>query len=86
MSYINAEKELPPWLLNLLRTYVSEGVIYIPPVKTIQRAWGSRSGARQLLDERNKEIRAKKCAGAEISDLAKEYYLSEETIKRILKT
>lgn len=84
MSYINAEKVLPEWLISEIRNYTGDGLIYIPPDRAVRREWGSRSGARQMLEERNKEIRLKKNAGITVAYLAKEYNLSEETIKRIL--
>ena len=84
VSYINAEKVLPEWLIREIRSYAGDGLIYIPPDRAIRREWGSRSGARQMLEERNKEIRTKKSAGAAVACLAREYNLSEETIKRIL--
>lgn len=84
MSYINAEKVLPKWLVEKIRSYVGEGLIYIPPDNASRREWGSRSGARQMLEARNNEIRKKKHAGVTVSKLAKEYHLSEDTIKRII--
>lgn len=84
MSYINAEKVLPEWLVGEIRNYVGDGLIYIPPVNTSRRKWGSRSGARQMFEVRNNEIRTKKSAGATVSQLAQEYHLSEDTIKRIV--
>lgn len=84
MSYINAEKVLPEWLIAQVRSYAGDGLIYIPPDKSSRRAWGSKSGARQILEKRNNEIREKRHAGASIVNLAKEYCLAEETIKRIL--
>lgn len=84
MSYINAEKVLPEWLVDQIRSYVGDGLIYIPPVNSSRRKWGSRSGARQMLEARNNEIRMKKNAGVTVSQLAKEYHLCEDTIKRII--
>ncbi|MCH5263079.1 MAG: hypothetical protein J1F42_09205 [Lachnospiraceae bacterium] len=84
MSYINAEKVLPEWLVDQIRNYVGDGLIYIPPVNASRRAWGSRSGARQMLEARNNEIRMKKDAGVTVSQLAEEYHLCEDTIKRII--
>lgn len=84
MSYINAEKVLPEWLVAQIRSYIGDGLIYIPPGNSSRRAWGSRSGARQMLDARNNEIRTKKDAGVTVSQLAKEYHLCEDTIKRII--
>lgn len=84
MSYINAEKVLPQWLVEQVRSYVGDGLIYIPPGENARREWGSKSGARELLETRNQEIRIRKQKGATISHLALEYHLSEDSIKRIL--
>ena len=84
MAYINAKEVLPEKLLDEIRKYVEEGLLYIPPAQVKRRQWGSKSGARQMLEARNEEIRRKKDSGATISCLAKEYNLSAETIKRIL--
>ncbi|MCH5337795.1 MAG: hypothetical protein J1E03_03350 [Acetatifactor sp.] len=84
MSYINAEKALPEWLVEAIRSYVGEGLIYIPPINSSRRKWGSKSGARRMFDERNNEIRMKKIAGVTVSQLADEYHLSEDMIRRII--
>ena len=84
MSYINAEKVLADWLIHQVRSYVGDGLIYIPPETATRKAWGSKSGTKKLLEARNLEIRAKKQTGVTVSCLATEYHLSEDTIKRIL--
>ena len=84
MSYINAKEVLPTWLLDEVRSYVGEGLLYIPPAKISRREWGSKSGAKQMLEDRNKEIRRKKREGMTVLALAEEYHLSADTIKRIL--
>ncbi len=84
MSYINAEKVLPAGLIDEIRSYTGGGLIYIPPDKTARREWGIKSGARQMLEARNNEIRKKKREGMTVLQLAEEYNLSEDTIKRIL--
>lgn len=84
MSYINAEKVLPARLIEEIRRYAGDGLIYIPPDRSTRREWGSKSGAKQILEARNNEIRLKKDSGVTVSQLAKEYNLSEDTIKRIL--
>ena len=84
MSYINAKEVLPKRRLDEVRSYTGDGLIYIPPKEATRRAWGSKSGAKQMLEERNSEIRKKKSTGATIHALAEEYRLSIDTIKRIL--
>ncbi|MCH5325325.1 MAG: hypothetical protein J1E39_08925 [Eubacterium sp.] len=84
MSYINAEKSLPPALVKEIRRYVGDGLIYIPPEGSTRKAWGSLSGARKMLEKRNNEIRREKHGGKTVKQLAAEYCLSEDTIRRIL--
>ncbi len=84
MSYINAEKVLPRWLIEEIRSYAGDGLVYIPPANPSRRKWGSKSGARQMFEARNNEIRRKKSTGATVSQLAEEYHLSEDTIRRII--
>ncbi len=84
MSYINAKEVLPKRLLDEIRSYIGDGLIYIPPKDATRREWGSKSGAKQMLEARNNEIRKKKNGGATIRALAEEYNLSIDTIKRIL--
>ena len=84
MSYINAEKVLPEWLVETIRSYVGDGLIYVPPVESSRKKWGSRSGARKMFEARNNEIRRKKSEGATVSQLAEAYHLSADTIKQIV--
>ncbi len=84
MSYINAKEVLPKKLLDEVRSYTGDGLIYIPPQEVTRREWGSKTGAKQMLEERNNEIRMKKNSGVTIHALAEEYNLSIDTIKRIL--
>lgn len=60
MSYINAEKVLPTWLIDEIRNYISDGLIYIPPAKPLRKEWGSKSGIKELLAERKMKFVIKK--------------------------
>lgn len=85
MGYKNAAELLPPALLKDLQEYFSGGIIYVP--KTTKKArWGELSGSRRDIDRRNKEIRSLFQSGMHISELSGQYYLSEETIKKIVYT
>ncbi len=84
MSYINAKNVLPGWLLKEVRSYTGDGLVYIPPEQSSRREWGSKSGARQMYEARNNEIRRKKKDGRTVLQLAGEYNLSEDTIRQIL--
>lgn len=85
MGYKNAAELLPPDLLKDLQEYFSGGIIYVP--KTTKKArWGELSGTRRDIDDRNMKIRKMFKSGMNISDLSCRFYLSEETIKKIVYT
>jgi Mor family transcriptional regulator len=84
LSYINATNVLPEKLITEIQKYVQGETIYIPKPETEYRKWGTSSGGRRLLDRRNAAIRKSFISGSSIQQLAKEYYLSTESIKKIV--
>lgn len=82
MKYENGRDIFPEPLLRQIQKYVSGKLVYIPS-REQKRGWGESSGYRRYLIERNREIREKYLAGASLEDLAGEYFLSCESIKRI---
>ncbi|NQD64837.1 hypothetical protein HP456_02700 [Bacillus haikouensis] len=84
MKYVKAEKVLPERLLIEIQKYIQGETLYIPKTKNSYRKWGSRSGTRALLDKRNSCIRDDFSRGVKIEQLADNYFLSCETIKKIV--
>lgn len=84
MKYNNARDLLPEWLLNQIQVYIQGEVIYIPRKESVRRKWGEANGTRKFYMKRNMEIINKYRNGAGISDLSKQYCLSEYSIKKIL--
>lgn len=85
MGYKNAAELLPPDLLKDLQEYFSGGIIYVP--KTTRKArWGELSGTRSDIDNRNMMIKNLFKSGNNISMLSERFFLSEETIKKIVYT
>lgn len=83
MRYKNALDILPDDLLKEVQKYVSGEALYIP--SDIERKkWGVGSGARKFYVERNDEIRYKFFHNVSIEQLAEEYCLSTETIRKIV--
>lgn len=83
MKYKNASDILPDELLKEIQKYSSGEILYIP--STIERQkWGAGSGARVFYKQRNEEIRNKYFHKVSIDDLAEEYSLSPETIRKIV--
>lgn len=84
MKYINATKVLPEKLIMEIQKYIQGETLYIPKPETAHHKWGALSGGRRMLDCRNAAIRNSFISGSSIQQLAKEYYLSTETIKKII--
>ncbi|WRP08665.1 CD3324 family protein [Rossellomorea aquimaris] len=84
MKYVKAESVLPQSLLVEIQKYVQGETLYIPKPKVKYRKWGSRSGSRKQIDERNVKIKEAFLKGKTIQELADQHYLSTETIKKIV--
>jgi Mor family transcriptional regulator len=84
MNYINGENILPRSVLEELQKYVQGELIYVP-VKQVNRAdWGEKSGARAYMKQRNQEIHEKYKKGVLLQQLAQEYFISEDCIRKII--
>ncbi|GGG53630.1 CD3324 family protein [Paenibacillus radicis (ex Gao et al. 2016)] len=85
MKYTNASKVLPEELIMEIQKYIQGETLYIPKQQTEYKDWGSLSGGRRLLDQRNTAIRnAFLNHSNSIEELARAYFLSADTIKRIV--
>lgn len=84
MKYINAHACLPKPLLEELQRYVQGETIYIPKTAETRKRWGENTDTKQILADRNRNIRADYKNGEKITRLADKYFLSEETIKKIV--
>jgi Mor family transcriptional regulator len=83
MKYLKANAVLPEELIMEIQKYVQGETIYIPKSETTRR-WGLKSGSRSFYDSRNSSIRTAFTEGRTIQELADEYFLSMETIKKIV--
>ncbi|MBN2980951.1 MULTISPECIES: CD3324 family protein [Cohnella] len=84
MLYKNGKDVLPPSLLEELQKYVNGELIYIPKPQERRARWGEVSGTRQMLAERNREIRRLHEDGWSVEALEGKYHLSGESIRKIL--
>ena len=84
MKYVKAQDVLPEEIIEILQKYVDGKYLYIPRKNENQKAWGEYSGIRKSLNARNTEIFKKYKDGTSINTLAKEYFLSEKSIRRII--
>ncbi|MGX1264464.1 Mor family transcriptional regulator [Rossellomorea marisflavi] len=81
---MKAVKQIPDSLMRELQNYVQGQSIYIPKRKEEYDAWGSKSGGREALKRRNKSILEAFSGGESIASISERYYLSMETIKKIV--
>ncbi|WP_193556097.1 CD3324 family protein [Paenibacillus ginsengarvi] len=83
IKYENAGDVLPEHLLEEVKKYAAGKLLYIP-LNNEKKGWGEVSGYRQFLVRRNQFILNKFLHGVDIRELSAEFFLSEETIKKIV--
>ena len=83
MRYENAKNILPQELLREVQKYAEGKILYIPS-KEDKKEWGELTGYRKRLQRRNQMICNKYKNGITVSELSEEYYLSVDSIKKIL--
>lgn len=84
MAYQKGEHIFPPELLEEIQKYMSGGLVYIPQKKTEKKEWGSCTGIKMELIQRNAKIKQQYLNGDSMESLADQYFLAVETIKRIV--
>jgi Mor family transcriptional regulator len=84
VRYVKVETILPDNLIREIQKYIQGEYIYIPSENTARKKWGEKSGNREFLQKRNEEICNKYKSGDTLSDLAKEFFLSIDSIKKIV--
>ncbi len=83
MGYRNAKDIFPENLLKQIQKYVSGETIYVP-AGVEKKDWGETSGYQSYIRERNAGIKEAFQGGKSIDELAEQYALSYDTIKRIV--
>ena len=84
MGYKKAEDILPTELIEILQEYAEGETVYIPK-KQAKAGWGTLSGAKDKLKDRNRKIYLEYLSGAKVLELAEKYYLTEKSIQRIIR-
>lgn len=85
MNYENANNILPSHIVELIQEYTDGKYLYIPRKSNNKKSWGEESGFREELKNRNEEIINKYNKGKTVKEISKEYYLTEHSIRRIIK-
>jgi len=83
-KYVKADSIFPKELLIEIQKYAQGELIYIPKPKNTREKWGFYTGSRKVIRERNEEIYRHFQNGIPIGALADRYFLSVESIKRIV--
>ena len=85
MKYEKADNILPKDVIALIQQYMDGGYLYIPTKAENKKAWGENSGTKNSLKQRNREIFNRYNEGISIKELNKQYYLTEHSIRRIIR-
>lgn len=85
MKYEKAQNILPKDIIELIQEYMDGGYLYIPRKLENKKSWGEISGSKYELRKRNLEIFKKYNEGVSIQELMEHYYLSKDSIKRIIR-
>ena len=85
MGYIRAEEILPIEIIELIQQYVDGTSIYIPRKQENRKEWGAKTAYKCELQNRNEQIYKDYLSGMTIYELAKNYYLSEKSIQRVIR-
>lgn len=83
MSYQKAEQILPEEVIKIIQQYVDGEMLYIPRKESTRKTWGSTTGIKESLMERNTKIYQDYLNGDTSKSLADKYYLSIKSIQRI---
>ena len=84
MKHIKAKNVLPEEVIKIIQEYIDGEYIYIPRKNSNQKSWGEKNGIKDELSKRNNEIFNRFIQGITVKGLAEEYYLSEQSIRRIV--
>lgn len=84
MKYQNADTVFPAALLAEIQKYVQDGIIYIPKTKESRKKWGENTQSKKFTLIRNNEIKSAFQKGYTIYELSEQYFLSLESIKKIV--
>ena len=83
MKYKNAKNILPEELISQIQEYIQGDIIYIP-IQRNKVSWGEKSGAKDAIHSRNKEIFELYNKGYSLEEIQGIFNLSESSIRKII--
>lgn len=84
MGYLKANDILPDKIIKEIQTYIDGELIYIPRKENNRKKWGSSTGVKIMLADRNHNIYADYKAGMSLDELSEKYHLVPKSIQRII--
>jgi Mor family transcriptional regulator len=84
MKSVKAQTVFPSSLLAEIQKYVQGETIYIPKLAANYDSWGANTDSKSIVSLRNKDILKAFKSGVSIPELSAQFFLSEETIKKIV--
>ncbi|WP_353601476.1 CD3324 family protein [Clostridium sp. KNHs214] len=85
MKYENAKEVLPLDILEIIQEYIDGKYVYIPQKYNNKTSWGEESGFRREIKNRNIKILNEYKNGKSIKELSQKFYLTEHSIRRIIR-
>ncbi|NEZ47123.1 hypothetical protein FDF74_07860 [Clostridium niameyense] len=85
MKYEKAQNILPQHIIEIIQNYMDGGYIYIPRKNENRKSWGENTETKIYLKVRDKEIFNKYSSGVSVKILSEEYFLTEGSIRRIIR-
>lgn len=83
MKYKNTKNILPKELVTEIQKYIQGDIIYIP-IQGEKTSWGEKSGYKEDLNNRNKQIFNLYTLGHDISEIQDMFNLSKSSILKII--
>ncbi len=83
MKYKNAAEVLPEYLLIEIQKHISGEVLYIPTGED-RLKWGEKNGSKRYFAKRNNQIKQRYQTGDTINQIAQEFGLAYETVRKIV--
>ncbi len=85
MKYRNAGEILPGELLAELQKYAEGELIYVPGRRKGKAGWGTLNGSRERYALRNMQIAHSYRKGASMEEIARQYFLSKDSVRKIVR-
>lgn len=85
MRYEKAQNILPNSIIEQIQKYIDGGYIYIPRKDENKKSWGENTDTKKQLCDRDNEILYKYSSGVTVKSLAEQYFLTESSIRRIIR-